>query len=43
MLRLLTWTAVIVALLLLPASRKLERRREHAVDTVAAVPAGAAV
>ena len=31
MLRLLAWTAVIVALLLLPVSRKLERRREHPV------------
>jgi hypothetical protein len=43
LLRLLAWVAILVALLLLPASRKLERRREHAVDTVAAVPAGAAV
>lgn len=31
MLRLLAWTAVIVALLLLPVSRKLERQRERAV------------
>ena len=43
MLRLLAWTAVIVALLLLPVSRKLERQREHAVDAVPATPAGAAV
>ena len=42
-LRLLAWTAVIVALLGLPVSRKLERRREHAVDAVPATPAGAAV
>ena len=42
-LRLLAWTAVIVALLSLPVSRKLERRREHAVDAVPATPAGAAV
>jgi hypothetical protein len=28
-LRLLAWTAVIVALLVLPVSRKLERQREH--------------
>jgi len=31
MLRLLAWTAVIVALLALPVSRKLARRRERAV------------
>ena len=43
MLRLLAWAAVIVALLLLPVSRKLERQREHAVDAVPATPAGAAV
>jgi hypothetical protein len=43
LLRLLAWVAILVALLLLPASRKLERRREHAVDTVATIPAGAAV
>jgi len=29
MLKLLAWTAVIVALLLLPGSRKLERKRER--------------
>ena len=29
MLKLLAWTAVIVALLLLPVSRKLERKRER--------------
>ena len=34
MLRLLAWTGVIAAFLLLPVSRKLERRREHAVDAV---------
>jgi len=39
LLKLLAWGAVIVALLLLPASRKLEREREHAV---AATPVGAA-
>ena len=30
LLRLLAWTVVVAALLLLPASRKLERRRERA-------------
>ena len=43
MLRLLVWTVVIVALLLLPASRKLERQRERSVDAVPASPVGAAV
>ena len=42
-LKLLAWTAVIVALLVLPVSRKLERRRELAVDAVEAKPVGAAV
>ena len=37
MLRLLAWTGVIVALLLLPVSRKLSRQRER---TVAVRPAG---
>jgi hypothetical protein len=32
LLRLLAWTAAIVALLLLPVSRKIERRREHSVE-----------
>jgi hypothetical protein len=39
-LRLLAWTAVIVALLLLPVSRKLARQREH---EVAANTFGAAI
>ena len=43
LLRLLAWTAVITALLLLPVSRKLQRQREHAVDAVPTAPAGAAV
>jgi hypothetical protein len=42
-LKLLAWGGVIAALLLLPASRKLERQREHAADSVPATPAGAAV
>jgi hypothetical protein len=42
-LKLLVWTAVIAALLLLPVSRRLERQREHAVAPGAATPAGAAV
>ena len=49
-LRLLAWAAVIVALLVLPASRKLERERERADEREAAddarpvaTPAGAAV
>jgi hypothetical protein len=33
MLRLLAWTGVIVVLLALPASRKLERKRENAVTS----------
>ena len=33
---LLAWTAAIVALLALPVSRKLERRREHALSPLAA-------
>jgi hypothetical protein len=41
MLRLLAWTGVIVALLLLPVSRKLARQRERSVDAVPAVAAGA--
>jgi hypothetical protein len=41
MLRLLAWTGVIVALLLLPVSRKLARQREHSVDVVAVAAAGA--
>jgi hypothetical protein len=44
LIRVLAWTAVIVALLLLPVSRKLERERERADDTEPAVAAvGAAV
>jgi hypothetical protein len=44
LIRVLAWTAVIVALLLLPASRKLERERERADETEPAVaPVGAAV
>jgi hypothetical protein len=44
LLRLLAWTAVIVALLLLPVSRKLERARERADAAEAAMaPVGAAV
>ena len=43
MLRLLAWTGVIVALLLLPVSRKLERQREHATDAVAVTPASSSV
>jgi hypothetical protein len=39
---LLAWTAVIAALLVLPVSRRLERRREDAVGLVTAEPAGAA-
>ena len=35
MLKLLAWTAVIVALLLLPGSRKLERKRERSVGPAA--------
>jgi len=35
-LRLLAWAAVIVALLVLPASRKLERERERADEREAA-------
>jgi hypothetical protein len=42
LLKLLAWTAVIVALLLLPVSRRLERRREQAVPPGAVTPAGAA-
>jgi hypothetical protein len=43
-LKLLAWTAVIIALLLLPVSRRLEREREHALPPgAAATPAGAAV
>jgi hypothetical protein len=41
-LKLVAWTAVIVALLLLPVSRRLERTREAAVPPGAATPAGAA-
>jgi hypothetical protein len=41
MLKLLAWTGVIVALLLLPVSRKLERQRERSVDAVPAVASGA--
>jgi hypothetical protein len=37
----LAWNVVIVALLVLPLSRKLERRREHAFDSGAPGPAGA--
>jgi hypothetical protein len=40
-LRLLAWMGVIVALLLLPVSRKLARERERAVDAPAVVAAGA--
>jgi len=40
MLKILIWAGVIVVLLLLPASRRLERQREHAVAAVAATPAG---
>jgi len=44
LLRLLAWAAVIVALLLLPVSRKLERERERADDAVPmATAVGAAV
>lgn len=43
LLRLLVWAVVIAALLVLPVSRQLERRREHAVEAVAATPTGAAV
>lgn len=39
MLRLLAWACVIVALLLLPASRKLERRRERSAIPTALMPA----
>jgi hypothetical protein len=35
MLKLLAWTTVIVALLLLPASRQLERKRERSVGPAA--------
>jgi hypothetical protein len=38
MLRLLAWTAVIVALLLQPGSRKLARQREHPVVAQALRP-----
>ena len=41
-LKLVAWTAVIVALLLLPVSRRLERTRETAVPPGAATPEGAA-
>jgi hypothetical protein len=41
MLRLLAWTGMIVALLLLPVSRKLARQRERAVDAAAVAAAGA--
>ena len=41
MLRLLAWTGVIVALLLLPVSRKLARQRERPVDAEAVAAAGA--
>jgi hypothetical protein len=37
-LKLLVWTAVIVVLLMLPASRRLERRRESAVAPGALAP-----
>jgi hypothetical protein len=39
---LLAWGVVIAALLVLPVSRRLERKREIAVGTVTAEPAGAA-
>jgi hypothetical protein len=38
---LLAWAAVLAALLVLPVSRRLERRREHAFDAVTAEPARA--
>jgi hypothetical protein len=40
MLKLLIWAGVIALLLLLPASRRLEREREHAVNPVTATSAG---
>jgi hypothetical protein len=43
LLRVLAWTAAITVLLLLPASRRLERQREHTVAAGAAPPVGAAV
>jgi hypothetical protein len=43
LLKLLAWAVVIVVLLLLPVSRRLEREREHAVSPAAPTPAGAAV
>jgi hypothetical protein len=41
MLKLLAWMGVVVALLLLPVSRKLARERERSVDAPAVVAAGA--
>jgi len=41
MLRLLAWAVVIVALLFLPVSRKLERQRERSAITTAFMPAAA--
>ena len=38
LLRLFAWTAVIVAFLVLPVSRTLERRREHPVEAPAFMP-----
>jgi hypothetical protein len=42
-LKLLVWTAVIAVLLLLPASRRLERRRQAAIPAGAAAPAPARI
>ena len=41
LLKLLAWAVVIVALLLLPVSRKLERQRERSAVATAFMPATA--
>jgi hypothetical protein len=43
LLKLLAWTAVIAALILLPVSRRLERRREHPAEASPPAVVGAAV